>query len=119
MGKPKATKQTVNGIQFDSKKEAKRYVELLEMQNNGEIHGLERQVPFTVIPAQYANVDGKRRCVERPCIYVSDFCYITQDGRKVVEDVKGWRNTKGGAYAKFVIKRKLMLKVFGIKVQEV
>lgn len=42
-----------------------------------------------------------------------------QDGRLVVEDVKGYRDPQSAGYAKFVIKRKLMLERYGIKVKEV
>lgn len=41
------------------------------------------------------------------------------DGKTVVEDVKGYRDPSSAAYAKFVIKRKLMLERYGIQIQEV
>ena len=66
------TTTTVDGIRFDSRKEAKRYGELQLMQKAGEISELRRQVVFTLIPAQY--VAGK--CAERPVKYVADFVYV-------------------------------------------
>jgi hypothetical protein len=107
-------KVTVDGIEFDSKKEAQRYCELKLLQRAGVISKLELQKEFELIPTQ--RIDGK--VVERACKYKADFAYI-QNGRQVVEDVKGYRDPKSAGYAKFVIKRKLMLEKFGIRVIEV
>lgn len=99
---------TIGGIEFDSVKEATRWRELSLLLRAGLISDLDRQVKFELIPAQ--RIDGK--VVERPCNYIADFVY-TQDGRKIVEDTKGMR-TKD-----YIIKRKLMLYVHGIKIQEI
>lgn len=118
-----------DGINFDSKREAKRYAELKLLERAGEITDLQRQVKFELIPAQYETVErwsdktGKRlkdgmRLLEKECSYIADFVYY-MDGRLVVEDVKGYRDSQSAGYAKFVIKRKLMLYVHGIKIQEV
>jgi hypothetical protein len=122
------TKVTVDGIEFDSKKEAQRYYELKLLQRAGVISELELQKEFELIPAQYETFprygktgkrlqDGKR-CIEKSCTYKADFAY-KQDGQLIVEDVKGYRDPASAAYAKFVIKRKLMLAVYGIKVIEI
>lgn len=121
--KYKNKKVTLNGIEFDSKKEAQRYGQLLLMQRAGHISDLELQKEYELIPSQYVNVcaaDGtvKRRCAERAVKYVADFAYKC-GGETIVEDVKGYRDPKGGAYAKFVLKRKLMLYVHGIRVREI
>lgn len=105
-------KTYVDGIKFDSKKEANRYIELKTLLLAGKITGLELQKSYDLIPAQYLNINGKRKCIERPIKYVADFVY-QQDGVTVVEDVKG---KKTPAY---IIKRKLMLWVNGIKISEV
>ena len=102
----------VNGILFDSKKEASRYVYLKQQEKAGLISDLELQKKFVLIPKQ---TDGKK-AVERECAYYADFVYV-KDGETVVEDVKGYRS--GQAYALFTIKRKLMLYVHGIRVKEV
>lgn len=102
-------KTVVDGITFDSKKEATRYTELKLLQRAGEIFDLQRQVPFTLIPKQTR--DGK--VIERPCVYKADFVYKDKDGTEVVEDTKGMRTKE------YVIKRKLMLWQFGIEVKEV
>lgn len=101
---------------FDSKKEERRWNELLLLQRAGKISGLKRQVPFVLIPTQYEN--GK--CVERSVSYKADFTYYEhKDGTPVlvVEDVKGYKD--GSAYAIYAIKRKLMLQKYGIRIREV
>ena len=117
----------VDGIKFDSKKEALRFKELKMLEKAGIISNLQRQVKYTLIPAQYertgevyakGNNKGKLkkgRLIERECAYYADFVYI-QSGNTIVEDVKGYRD--GQAYNLFVIKRKLMLYVHGIIVKE-
>lgn len=104
-------KVTVDGITFDSVKEARRYSELILLQMAGEIKDLRRQWKYVLIPSQYAEVDGKRKCIERECTYVADFVYL-QDGEIIVEDTKGFRTPE------YKIKRKLMLKVHGIRIKE-
>jgi hypothetical protein len=115
-------KITVGGITFDSRREAKRYQELYFLQKAGKISDLELQKRFELVPAQYETFEryGKKgqrlkdgqRCVEKAVFYVADFCYV-QDGQQVVEDTKGVR-TKD-----YIIKRKLLLWVHGIRVKEV
>ena len=109
-------KVTVDGINFDSIKEANRYAELKMLQRGGAIKNLELQKKFVLIPVQkIAN-----KVVERECSYIADFVYVdNKTGLAVVEDVKGYRDPSSAAYAKFVIKRKLMLHKYGIKVVEV
>lgn len=104
----------VDGIKFQSKREAHRYTELKQLERAGYISDLELQKTFELIPAQYKN--GK--CVERACKYIADFVY-KQDGETIVEDSKGYRNPSSATYAKFVIKRKLMLYIHNIVVKEV
>lgn len=104
----------VDGILFDSKKEACRYCQLKQLQQAGEISDLQLQKEYELIPTQ--RIDGK--VVERACKYKADFAYM-KDGQQVVEDVKGYRDPKSAGYAKFVIKRKLMLHIFGIRIVEI
>ena len=121
-------KVEVDGIKFDSKKEARRYSELTLLQRAGQISDLQLQREFELIPAQYETFErygktGKRlqdgqRCIEKSCTYKADFSYM-KDGQLVVEDVKGYRDPASAGYAKFVIKRKLMLWVHGIKITEI
>lgn len=113
MSKYRNKKVLVDGVAFDSKKEAKRYRELKLMEDAGMISRLERQVKFDLLPNQ-KDPDGK--VIERKVQYIADFVYL-KNGKVCVEDVKGYRD--GGAYRVFVIKRKLMLYRFGLKVIEI
>ncbi len=124
MSKYMNKKIKVDGMQFDSQKEYNRWCELKLLERAGKISKLQRQVPFELVPPQYETVEryGKSgrlkdsvRCVEHAITYVADFVYI-QDGKKVVEDVKGYK--AGNAYSLYRIKRKLMLYLKGIKVLE-
>lgn len=108
MNKYHNKKVTYNGITFDSKKEARRYSELLLLERAGVITGLQMQVPFVLIPSQ--RINGK--VVERECKYIADFVY-TENGKVVVEDTKGMKTDK------YIIKRKLMLYVHGIRIKEI
>lgn len=101
-------KVTLDGIKFDSKREANRYRELQLMEQAGVIQNLRKQVKFELIPSQRVN----GRCVERKCSYKADFVY-DEDGKTIVEDVKGYRTDD------YRIKRKLMLWVHGIQIREV
>lgn len=95
---------------FDSKKEMNRFLELSLLQKAGKIKDLRCQVKFVLIPAQRDPMTGK--LLERECSYVADFVY--QDGgRNVVEDTKGFRTKE------YIIKRKLMLERYGIRIREV
>jgi hypothetical protein len=117
-----ARKRIINGEAFDSIKEAKRYQELLLLEKAGHIRNLERQTAFGLIPAQYEffaryGKSGKRlkdgkKCIENSVKYIADFSYI-KDDELIVEDTKGFR-TKD-----YIIKRKLMLWIYGIKIREV
>lgn len=118
-----ARKCVLDGIEFDSRKEAQRYSELLLLQRAKEISCLARQRKYVLIPAQYEYYErfGKRgqelqpgkRLIEKECSYVADFVYVDKDGKLVVEDAKGMK-TKD-----YIIKRKLMLFIHGIRVKEV
>jgi hypothetical protein len=108
MTKYHSQKMVVDGINFDSKKEAQRWCELRLLERAGVIQNLQRQVKYTLIPSQ--KVDG--RSAERECAYIADFVY-TEKGETVVEDTKGFRTPD------YVIKRKLMLWVHGISIREV
>ena len=108
MTKYHSRKITKDGITFDSVKEYRRFCELSLLERAGAITDLKRQVKFELIPSQ--RVDGK--VVERACCYVADFVY-KQNGKTIVEDTKGFK-TKD-----YIIKRKLMLYVHGIRIKEV
>ena len=117
-------KITVDGKTFDSRKEYRRYNELVLLERAGVISALETQKEFELIPAQYETIErysktGRRlqdkvNLVERKVEYVADFVYNdAKTGELVVEDTKGVR-TKD-----YIIKRKLMYAVYSIKIREV
>lgn len=119
-----AKKITVNGETFDSQREFQRWCQLRMLEKAGEIEGLQRQVTYTLIPEQREQSrDVFRRgvkagqlkpgkVIEKTVTYKADFVYFER-GREVVEDVKGFK-TKD-----YVIKRKLMLWKYGIRIREV
>lgn len=122
--------KTSDGIEHASIREGNRWCELQLLLRAGKIKDLQRQVEYELIPAQYESYPryGKRgqrlkdgiRLIERRCCYVADFVYTDcLTGEKVVEDAKGYRDPSSAGYAKFVIKRKLMLYIHKIKVKEV
>lgn len=104
--KYRARKTTVDGITFDSKREADRYVVLKGMEEDGLIEDLRRQVRYELVPA--FDVDGRHY---RPVYYVADFVYV-EDGREVVEDVKGMRTDV------YRLKSKLFARRYGMSIKE-
>lgn len=115
MGKYHSRKTVVDGITFDSRREAARYQELRLLERAGKVRGLRRQVRYILIPVQ---LDSRGQVIEKPVTYVADFVYeLLSDGGgfwvPVVEDVKGVRTPV------YVIKRKLMLERYGIRIREV
>lgn len=99
----------VNGIKFDSRREARRYQELQLLLRAGEISQLEMQKKYTLIPAQKKPSGG----TERPVTYTADFVYRDKTGREIVEDSKGMKTQQ------YIIRRKLMLYIHGIEVKEI
>ena len=92
-----------DGTVMASKRELRRYEDLLLLRRIGEISNLRTQVKYELIPKQ----EG-----ERAVTYTADFVY-EEAGKTVVEDAKGMRTQQ------YVIRRKLMLWVHGIRIQEV
>lgn len=110
----------VNGERFASKKEFLRWCQLLEMQEQGLISDLRRQVKFALIPAQRETETvtprGKQKpgkVIEREVAYYADFCYKDSNGELVVEDTKGIRTDA------YILKRKMLLWFKGIRIREI
>lgn len=119
-------KYTYLGIKFDSLKECRRYSELRLLEQSGKIKDLELQKEYELIPAQYEEstevyTKGLHkgepkpgRLLERAVVYRADFVYTDcETGQQVVEDTKGMRTKE------YVIKRKLLLWRYGIKIKEI
>lgn len=94
---------TVDGIRFDSKKEAARYGSLKILQAAGRITGLACHPPFAL------TVNGVKLGK-----YVADFEYVeTATGARIIEDVKGVKT------AIYRLKFKLMQALYGITIREI
>lgn len=110
MSKYRNKKVNVDGIWFDSIREARRYGELKLLQKGGYISDLRLQVPYELIPNQ--KVGG--RVVERKVRYIADFTYHDNvKDEDVVEDAKGYLTEV------YRLKKKLMMMVYGIQIKEV
>lgn len=111
-------KTVVNGIEFDSKKEAKRYKELLELSELEQIYHLRLQESYELIPKMPLDTPrvgkkGRLAYCERAVNYIADFAYIDNKGREIVEDVKGVKTPE------YIIKRKLMKYRYNIEIKEI
>ena len=99
----------IDGLVFDSKREAARYIDLKLLQQAGKISGLTCQVPFVLAPGCRLHGDKRSR---PPIRYKADFVYSAlPSGVVVVEDVKGMDTPMGR------LKRHLMATTLGIQVR--
>ena len=103
--KYKAKKVIVDGITFDSKKEARRYQELKLLERAGVIKDLSLQPNF-LLQDKFQYKEKTERKIE----YIADFqYYVIKDKKWVIEDVKGYKTDV------YKLKRKLFLKRYGDK----
>jgi hypothetical protein len=111
MSKYHNKKVEMDGLKFDSRKEAMRYAELKLLERAGRIKDLQPQkVKFVLIPAQR---DKNGRLLERECAYIADFVYKdAATGETIVEDVKGYKTPE------YRMKRKMLLFFHGIRIRE-
>ena len=91
----------VDGIMFDSRKEARYYEELMLRRKAGDLKLVLLQVPF-ILP-------GKIR-------YKADFLTIDRDGNYEVIDVKSEATRRNRVY---INKKKQMKAIWGIEIREV
>ncbi len=91
-------KVVIDGITFDSRKEANYYCELKILKMAGKVKDFEMQVPFELQPK--FKHDGK---TVRAIKYVADFVVHYPDGQQVVVDTKGFRTKE------YLLKRKMLL----------
>lgn len=108
--KYRSKKVVVDGETFDSKREYKRFCELSLLEKAGAIQNLQKQVRIDLLPSQRDPKTGK--VIERPVTYIADFVY-DQDGQTIVEDVKGFKTNE------YILKRKMLLWLKGIRIKEV
>lgn len=100
MSKYHARRTVIGGETFDSQREALRYQALKQMQRDGEIKKLRRQVKFDL------TVNGVR-----VGFYKCDFAYVER-GKEITEDVKGFPTPV------YRLKKKLMKAIYGIEIRE-
>ena len=113
-----------DGEVFDSRKEYRRWCELELLQKAGEIANLRRQVKYVLIPVQrepptemftrgrFKGTPKPGRVIEREVSYIADFVYEDRSGQTIVEDCKGLKTKE------YIIKRKLMLHEYGVRIKE-
>ena len=122
MRKYRNKKTEVDGILFDSKKEADYYIKLKVRLHTGQISNLQLQVPFELLPSiwkeelKHLKTKDKvvRRCMQKAVNYIADFVYTDNStGAEVVVDVKGVKTKE------YRLKKKMMLALKGIEITEV
>ncbi len=102
--------QVVDGVRFDSQREAARWGELQLRVRDGGITDLRRQPKFVL--ADKVHFSGEKRA--KPALrYIGDFSYL-EGNTLVVEDVKSPSTAKTAA---FRIKRHLVMHLFGVDVR--
>ena len=94
-------KTEVDGIVFDSKKEASRYLDFRLLEQLGEIENLELQPKY-----EFA-LNGQKICT-----YRADFRYKEKNGTLIDEDVKGFKTSM------YNLKARMMKAFHGITVKE-
>ena len=118
--KYKNKKVVVDGIEFDSTKEGKRYSFLKMMEKQGVIKDLQLQVRYELIPSikeKYiehlkTKDKEKERVLQQAINYICDFQYI-KNGKIVVEDVKASEDT---LTKEFSLKNKLFFWKYGFHI---
>lgn len=111
MNKYNARKISLNGQTFDSQHEFDRWCELSLLQRGKAISDLQRQVKFGLLPEQK---DENGKVIERAVSYIADFVYTdNHTGQTVIEDAKGVRTKE------YILKRKMMLYFYGVRIKEV
>jgi hypothetical protein len=106
----------VDGIRFDSTKEAKRYRDLSLLAAAGQIHRLEVHPRFPIdVVELYRYGRGRALHVASCGTYTADFRYALAGGEVVVEDVKSGP-TKTEAYR---LRKRLVEAIHGITIREV
>ncbi len=109
MSKYNSKKTTIDGITFDSKKEAARYVDLKLLEKAGVIKDLDLQPKFQLQPTYSKN--GKK---VKAIFYKADFQYFDNEKKKiVVEDVKGIRTRE------YLLKKKIFEFVYALTITEI
>ena len=103
MSKYRNVRTAVDGIVFASKREARRYMDLKNMERANVIERLELQPRYKMV------IGGMTVCT-----FVPDFQYRHREtGELVIEDAKGVQT------AVYKMKKKLLKAIYGLDVVEV
>ena len=111
-----AKRTMVDGIMFDSKAEAARYVFLKARLDAGEISHLELQPVFKLSNGtRPVLIKSKGYPNGRQVKYVADFAYFCPvENKRIIEDCKGFRTKE------FILKKAFVEAQFpGVKIREV
>lgn len=103
-GKYNNKRTEVDGLVFDSKREAICYIKLKALQESGDICGLMTKCNECRFPIVINGV--------KVCTYVADFIFVDDNGIRVVADAKGYRTRE------YKLKKKLMLACYRIDITE-
>jgi len=108
-------KTVVDGITFDSKREAQHWAELKMRERVGDIKGLRRQVwfPLACPVWHFGPVADPSTTYPLVSNYIADFVYVDEDGKEHVVDAKGKRT------AIYQLKKKWLELQSGIVIEEV
>lgn len=107
-------KTQVDGIVFDSKKEAEHWLVLKAQQSLGDIIGLERQRKFTIYLPDMTR-PGPYEALAQLCDYVSDFSFRDLSDRLHVQDCK----SKATRTTVYMLKKRAMMLQYGIEIEEI
>lgn len=110
MSKYHNNKVEINGIKFDSKKEAEHYLYLKSLLKEGKIKDLKLQTRFELQPSFKLN-----NKTIRAISYIADFVYWDiSKNEMIIEDIKGSKNTITEV---FKLKKKLFEYKYGIEIK--
>lgn len=111
-------KVVMDGIKFDSEREAARFGELKVLRTMGKIRNLRLQANFTLVEG-YTTIEGERI---KPMVYRADFTYeraAEPDCNGTVIWLREVEDAKGMHTQAYELKKKLMQDKYGITIREV
>ena len=111
-------KVVMDGIKFDSEREAARFAELKVLRAMGKIRDLRLQANFTLVEG-YKTSAGER---SKPMVYRADFTYeraTAPDCNGVVHWLREVEDAKGAKTKDYLLKKKLMQDKYHITIREV
>lgn len=108
MSKYHSVKTEIDGVMFDSKREANLYVHLKALERAGTIRSLERQVRFPLNALEASSLKETK-----VCFYIADFVCQDRDGRTCVYDAKGMKT------AMYRLKKRWFELQYGLRIIEV